>query len=111
MLAFSFFGGDRTLHSRPSQDIWKMAQPLETHWNAISALLCQLPVLTGLLRLASPRRRMVQDLNPGAASADPSNFKYLGARVFFSAQTAATGYELWATVGQPYAVYLPLTRR
>jgi DDE superfamily endonuclease len=34
-----------------------MAQPLETDWNAISAQLCRLHVWTGLLHLASPRRR------------------------------------------------------
>jgi hypothetical protein len=34
-----------------------MAQPLEEDWNAISVQLCRLQVLTGLLGLASPRRR------------------------------------------------------
>jgi ELWxxDGT repeat protein len=53
--------------------------------------------------------KLIQDLNPGAASAEPSRFTRLGAIVVFSAGTAATGYELWATVD--HAVYLPLTRQ
>ena len=49
--------------------------------------------------------RLVQDLNPGAASADPSYFTLIGTTVFFSATTRATGRELWAM--EYYQLYLP----
>jgi ELWxxDGT repeat protein len=53
---------------------------------------------------------LVQDLSPGTASAEPSQFTRVGKTLFFSAQTAATGYELWAMSLPYYEVYLPLTR-
>ncbi len=51
---------------------------------------------------------LVQDMNAGATSADPSNFTTIGTTVFFSAQTA-DGRDLWAM--EYHQVYLPLTRR
>jgi hypothetical protein len=54
---------------------------------------------------------MIQDLAPGAASADPSNFTPVGTAVFFNAETLTTGRELWAMEVPYHEVYIPLMRR
>jgi trimeric autotransporter adhesin len=40
--------------------------------------------------------KLVQDINPGAASSEPQSFAVAGSRLFFGATEPLTGRELWA---------------
>ena len=45
--------------------------------------------------------KMVKDINPGLLGSFPSEFTGVGGTVFFVAQDATTGNELWKTDGGP----------
>jgi ELWxxDGT repeat protein len=47
---------------------------------------------------------MVMDINPGASSSSPNGLTRFGDRIFFAANTAAQGTELWSTDGNTTAI-------
>jgi ELWxxDGT repeat protein len=53
-----------------------------------------------MYRASSGKEELLLDINPGAASSNPTNFvKALDGRVYFAAKTEEAGNELWVTDG------------
>src|SRR5688500_7350603 len=63
-------------------------------WRSL-VVLGSLMLAAGLVQSRGEGARLIAELNPGAVGSYPSNFTSFGGKVYFSAYTQATGFELF----------------